>query len=260
MIKVSLTFDDGRKDSVEAIRDKLIPRGISSTLFVTTGYVDGTCPPNRLPTLKPAMTIEDVRELFQEPLVEIGLHGDQHLNEDWDIKEGRRKLLEWLSIPESHVFGFASPSTRFPEKTFLESNDHLFTQQISYMLLGICVSDLRWIRVISRKISRVFHSGMLYKVAYRNTLTPNSPSRIIYRIPVMGDITYHQLRSIVKSAIKAQENVVFMFHSITDDGDRWSWGKTKFDRFCDLLVQYKLQGTIDIVTAKDLYEEISKMR
>ena len=167
--------------------------------------------------------------------------------------------MEWLSLPESHVFGFASPFTRFSKQKFLDSRDPLYKSQISYMALGICASDLRLVRVMARKISRVIHSSVLYRIAYRNTMMPNIPSRIVYRDPVLGDITCRQLQSVVKSAINKNENVVFMFHSIDDDNDdRWSWSTDKFNRFCRYLIRLRHEGAIELVTVAELYQQLGK--
>ena len=114
---IAISFDDGRQDNVSVIQ-RLTANGIPATLYVTTGYVDGTCPEDTRPTAKPAMSVNDVIQLFRDPLVEIGLHGDKHLNEDSDISEGRKKLIKWLGLDANSRFGFASPETSFSVSAF----------------------------------------------------------------------------------------------------------------------------------------------
>ena len=82
---IALTFDDGREDNVSVAYPIMARYGLTATLFVTTGYLDGTW------TRDPAwaysgepITIDQLR-LLRDAGWEIGLHGDWHRTslEDW---------------------------------------------------------------------------------------------------------------------------------------------------------------------------------
>ena len=71
---LSLSFDDGRRDSFEVGYPILKKYGIPATFNITTGYVLG----NRMEdigTKEPPMTVEMVRELYRDPSIEIAGHG-----------------------------------------------------------------------------------------------------------------------------------------------------------------------------------------
>lgn len=253
--KVAISFDDGRKDNVAIIENLLAKNGIPSTLYVTTGYVDQTCPDDKLPTKQPAMSVEDVVRLFHNPLVEIGMHGDMHLNDDWDIRNGRQKLLRWLNLDSSYRFGFASPSTNFSIDYFKQSADPLFTDEIAYLAMGMRKSSMTKFRSLARKGGRVIHSGLLYRMAYQDTLMTSCQDRIIYRVPVHGDITFHQIRAMIEEAIRSSSSLTFMFHSVSDDyHDIWTWSLEKFNRLIAYLKDHEKQGTVELVKVQNIVE------
>ena len=254
--KIAISFDDGRQDNVDVI-DRLAAKGIPASLYVTTGYVDGSCPQDKLPTAIPAMSVDDVKRLFHNPLVEIGMHGDMHLNEDWDIRNGREKLLKWLDLDTSYQFGFASPSTSYSVERFLNSNAPLFTHEIAYLAMGQRRVTHAKVRTIARKGSRVIHSGILYKTAYQDTLMLDCPDRVIYRVPVLGDITFEQLRTLVEDAVRRRASLVFMFHSIADCEDTWTWSNEKFEQLIDYLEALKERQRIELTTVRDLHAFLS---
>ena len=256
--KIAISFDDGRKDNVSII-SHLTESGIPATLYVTTGYVDGSCPYSKLPTQKPAMTVEEVVQLFHNPLVEIGMHGDMHLNEDWDIRNGRNKLLSWLDLDESFQFGFASPSTAFPIERFLQSKDPLFVRDIAYLATGLRNTTHRQLRLMARKSARLIHSGLLFKTEYLNTLMINCPLRNIYRVPILGDTTSNQVQAFLDDVIHLQAAVVFMFHSIGNHGkDTWTWDTNKFERLCNFLNIEQDAGRLELCTVMQAFRALKE--
>lgn len=251
--KVAISFDDGRSDNVKVI-EKLIENRIPSTLFVTTGYVDGTCPKDKRPSSKPAMTVADVVRFCSEPMVEIGLHGDMHLNEDWDIKNGWTKIMEWVggALADSK-YGFASPSTSYPIEKFKMAEDPFFHEQILYLAMGLRITSHSLYRKLARKAGRVIHSQFLYRSAFHDTLMHECKDRVVHRVPVHGDITFEQIKSVVDDAVHSNASVSFMFHSIgVPDGDTWMWDQHKFNQLCLYLMQLRSEDRIDLVKVRDI--------
>ena len=253
--QVAISFDDGRLDNVDIFEQHLIPKRIPATLYVTTGYVDGTCPKEKKPTDTPAMTVDDVKRLFLNPLVEIGMHGDMHLNEDWDIQNGRDKLIKWLELDSSYQFGFASPSTSFSIEQFQRSENPLFTRDIAYLAMGLRNTSLKMLRSFSKKAGRVIPSGVLFKTAYQNTAMENCPDRIIYRVPVLRDTSGEQVISLLKSVIHSQKVITLMFHSIGVESytDSWTWSNDKFEAVCNYLCEERERGAVEFCTVKQIF-------
>ncbi|MCH5296595.1 MAG: hypothetical protein J1E85_02880 [Ruminococcus sp.] len=256
---VSLSFDDGRADNYDIIKNVTIPMNLPVTLNITTGYVDRSCPQEKLPSDKLAMTKENVIELFNNPLVEIALHGDQHLNTEKDISAGRKKLIEWFDLPYDSKFGFASPGSGFDIQEFINSKHNLFNQDILYMRTSLRISTKKKIRIFCRKVSRVIHLPFLYAIAYADTVMDNSNDRVIYSVPILKDITVLQVEAIINKCIKRGGALTLMFHSIVEDtstDDNWSWEKEKFEAICQYLAQKQSEGLLDVCTTKVLHRSI----
>ena len=255
--KIALSFDDGRIDNIEVIYRYLIPKGIPCTLFVATAYVDGSCSPEKAPTRRPAMSIENVVALAKEPLVELGLHGDNHSNERSDIEMGRQKMLKWLSYPSSYRFGFASPGTAYPVDKFVDSNDPLFTRDILYLAMGMRISSLKKLRVFARKAGRVLAFRSLFAFAYRETIMDSCSDRVIYRVPIHARTSFEQVKAIIDIAVRRKEAVTLMFHSIDDKkDDTWTWDKRRFCKLIAYLLQLRNQQKIEMLTVRDLHQAI----
>lgn len=264
---ISFSFDDARKDNLYVFREILWPLHFPATINVTTGYVDGTCPKEHAPCLRPAMTIDDIkciRNQFQykgAPLFEIALHGDQHLNTENDIAAGRKKLITWLELPEDYIFGFASPGSGLQIQTFKEADTVLFKQQISYMRTSLRIIKNEKMRVLCRKISRVWHRPSFYLHAYADTLMTKCPDRIIYSVPVMKDITEQQVETLVDLAIKRRAALTLMFHSvdvIQAEDDNWVWGIEKFKGLVNYLNHLrKTNAPLELCTTQTLFRELT---
>ncbi len=253
--KVAISFDDGRLDNVAVIGD-LIHRGIPSTLFITTGYVDGTCPEDKKPSGKPAMTIGDVMRLCNESMVEIGLHGDKHLNEVWDIKNGWEKIRDWCSFSDTQRLGFASPGTSFSVDDFVTTEDTFLRKQVLYLAMGLRISTCPKYRTFVRKVSRVIHSPVFFRIAFHDTLMQGCPDRVVYRIAVHSDNTYGQIRAVIDEAVRFKASLVLMFHSIgIPDDDTWTWDKYRFDRVIDYLEELQNNQKLELVKVRDIVEQ-----
>lgn len=254
---ISISFDDGRGDTLAVIRDVLLPRRIPATVNIATGYVDGTCPKNTVPSIKAALSISDVKYLAGCRDVEIALHGDQHINTEVDISRGRDKLILWLGLPKDQVFGFASPGSGLCAADFVGSKSVLFTKQVSYLRTGLRITSFRLFRLLCRKAGRVFHIPLLYRIAYADTLMDRCADRVIYSIPVMKDTTFGQLKAIIDLAIRRGSALTLMFHSILPDTageDNWSWDRSRFEMLCDYLCAQQRNGRLTLCTTQQVLE------
>lgn len=107
---VALTFDDGFADTFEAVYS-LLERGLSSTVYVTTGEIGA---PNRL-------TSSQVAELAHIPQVEIGAHAVHHryLDEldDRELADETRLSKEHLEdVTQSRIDSFAYPHGAYDKR------------------------------------------------------------------------------------------------------------------------------------------------
>ena len=256
---VSLSFDDARGDNTYVFETILKKYGLPATLNVTTGYVDGSCPDELCPSSKPAMTNEEVVRLWKSGMVELALHGDQHLNTVSDSRECRQKLNAWLDLPDDTAYGFASPGSGMTIEAFQSPEFRDFRSSVLYMRTSLRIRSMKAIRVLCRKAGRVIHLPLLYRIAYADTIMHFRDGKIVYSVPVMKDATLAQVKKLVQLCIKQNGNLTLMFHSILPDTskeDNWTWSQEKFESLCVWLKEQINHGDLEVLTTAQLYEQM----
>ena len=260
MTNVVLSFDDGRGDNAEVAFNVLAPREIPATFNITTGYIDRSCPEDLSPSNNPPLTIDDVKKIAANPIFEIALHGDKHLNTIDDIYIGRDKILKWLDLPSEQKFGFASPGSRFSPTVFNSDEMRSFRSSIAYMRVSLRINKHMFFRVMCRKAARLTHLPSLFKVAYKETLLDKQDGQILYSVPVMKSTSFKEIKSLVDYAIRKDKSLVLMFHSIKDNltqEDNWTWSKKRFERLCKYLELMRNEKQLCVCTSMDLIDRLA---
>lgn len=249
---IVFSFDDARLDSYEAI--KIAERyGIKSTLNVTTGYVDGSLPKSNKDFPVPAMTKEQVIELYNNPFVEIACHSHNHTNTFDDIIKGKKELYDWVKpngelgfvSPGSSVDFNVNPLSKFKGTGFL------------YVRIGPIWGKYAKILRILRKASRIFQSPFLCYLGYRSTLkNAVEENYLIHGVPVIHDNTLKQFTYLVDKCSQEGLTCVFIFHSILSKGvnkadDNWSWDKDDYVRLCEY-IHKKMNDGIESCFTREL--------
>ena len=253
----AFSLDDGRADNYPVAESIFSPEDIPATFNITSGYVDGTCPDELRPTISAAMGVDEVKKLAENPLFEIALHGNNHLNTNEDIAEGRRKIIEWLGKEQDCRFGFASPGSglEIEDRAFLQKEP--FKNGISYVRVGLRYKSAAFFKIFMRKVGRVIHLPLFFSIAYSDTLMNRSDGRIIYSVPVMGDITAKQVIELTKLCIRRKQAMILMLHSIENSPeDAWSWQTKKLEELCAFIKKEQSNGRLRILTVAELYKEI----
>ena len=254
---LSLSFDDGRGDNRAVLDELLLPAGIPATLNIATGYVDGSCPAELLPTDKAPMSRAEVQRFAEDPMVEIAMHGDFHLNTEEDILNGRSKLLCWLDLPESELLGFASPGSGFSLECFRSEQGAALRERIAYLRTSFRITSCRGLRSLARKAGRVIHLPLLYRVGFHDTVMTDCDGKIVYSIPVMKDATMRQVLSVVRACVRRRGALVLMLHSILEDvsgEDNWSWERAKLEALCRELKKLEQEGKLTLCTTMKQYQ------
>ena len=253
---LSFSFDDGRQDNAVAAETLLLSRGLPVTLCVTTGYVDGTCPPELLPTEKPPMTVADVQRLAKHPLVEIAMHGDTHQNTEEDVQRSDTKLRAWLDLDPETTLGFASPGSAMPLRYFRSLEAAALREHVAYLRFGLRIRSKKALRKLCRELGRVIHLPILYKTAYHDTIMTECDGKILYSVPVMGDVTVPQVLAVVRDCVKRRGALVLLFHSVESNpakADVWSWSEEKMRGLCDALLEMERRGVLRVCTSAEQF-------
>ena len=249
---LSFSFDDGRLDSIRAAEKLLFPRALPASFCITTGYVDGSCPARLLPTKKPPVTLADLRRLAAEPLAEIAMHGNAHLNTEEDLLCCEAKLRNWLQLDSDTALGFASPDSGMSLARFRSSEAAELREHMLYLRTGLRIRTKKPLRVLCRKAGRIFRLPLLYRIAYHDTIMTECDGKILYSVPIMRDVTVPQVLAVVRDCVKRRGALVLTLHSVEpepSDSDVWSWREDKLERLCEALSELQDRGLLQICTS-----------
>lgn len=258
---VSFSFDDGRGDNYEVYKSILKPKNIPATFNIAAGYIDGTCPKESTPSLFiPPMTIEQVKEIYADGLVEIALHGNKHINTEEDIRSGEQKIRKWTGAKKDERFGFASPGSRLNIKHYLASDNKYLKENLLYVRTHQRFLRNGKLKVLVRKICRILHWPSLFSYVYKDTLMDSCEDKVIYSVPVLKDTTLKEILGLLSCACRNRKAVVLMFHSVVDniDGhDNFSWSVRDFRELCHIIQSWGNEY-LGVVTTKDLLLILAK--
>ena len=253
---ISFSFDDGREDNYDIYKSILKPMNIPATFNIAAGYIDGTCPVKSIPstTIK-SMTVEQVREIYKDGLVEIALHGDKHLNTEEDIMSGEEKIRKWLFADQNKHFGFASPGSGLNIAQYLASSSKYLKKGLLYVRTHQRYFRHAKLKIFSRKVARVTHCPQLFLYAYKDSLMDKCLNKVIYSVPVLKDTSVSEIKALINYAVKYKLALVLMFHSIVEDltgHDNFSWSRDKFKELCHY-ISTKSKRELEIITTSDMH-------
>lgn len=248
---IVLSFDDGREDNYRAAFEILKPRNLSATFNITTGLVDGSLPEGESPCRNAGMSIDQVKEIYTDPLFEIGGHGDRHLNtyEDWMV--GIDKLAEWLGPSWlKNGIGIASPHSEVKATDPLCEQDLFGDKHVRYIRLGL--RNQR--SVVQRGLSKVAaYTGnrSIYLQMRKSSIGSLQGEYCLYAVPVLRNHTVNQVEKLIQYSIRMARDCILMLHSVLKENeeysdDLFSWPYDRFIQLCDYLKEETDSGKIRI--------------
>ena len=256
---ISLSFDDGRRDSFEFGRPILKKYDIPATFNITSGYVlDGRMAD--IVTSAEPMTVEMLRTLYGDPSIEIAGHGDRHENSLEDLVRGLEGLHSILGVESLYdgPDGLASPGSELEKPEFKEVLDQVISHGVGYVRVSCRYQSWTVAKILLRKLSRIFPIPALYAAAYGDTLMDRiGEDRLLYSIPVLGMISVAELDAVMRRAIREGKSCILMFHSIVPAGarlrDNWDFPADKFEALCAKIASYASEGRLVPVRTRDLF-------
>ena len=253
---VTLSFDDGRKDNYRIAKDILSPYKVPATFNIATGFIEGLCDvgKNRVAP----MSKSELIEIYQDELFEIAAHGDLHKNDIYDIQSGRNKLINWLGLPEDYLIGFASPGSDMTADYIKNHESELRRLGFLYIRTGLNIKSKHRFRILSRKLSRVLHSKLLFRCAYKDTVQIMNDGIVMTSIPILHDTSLKEIFSIIEYAEKKKAVVTLMFHSVVKSEEvmhdnTWSYDYNKFKQLIEYLILKRKNNKIEILSTKEAY-------
>jgi hypothetical protein len=257
---ISLSFDDGRADSYINGYTILKQYNLPATFNITTGFINREISDFVHEGVEP-MTKEMILDLYRDPCIEIAGHGNYHQNTKEDLIGGIDSLCSILDVEmlDPRGNGLASPYSGMSVDSYHSMEKELLSNHVRYIRLSYRIISHFIMKTIARKISRIFKSPILFSYAYRDTLMQSLDGIFLYSIPILSSTSSKQIKAIIDKAVKSHSACILMFHSIVEKKnarDNWDYEKVKFENICQLLVKYRNQNKIEIVTSIDLYNRL----
>lgn len=252
---ISLSFDDGRKDTYHVFMDILKPRNLPGVVYVPSGYIET----NYINPLEIGhnglMSKEQLDEVYSLDLFEIGAHGDFHKNDFEDIESGAQKLRQWY--PGLKHLGFASPHSIISPDFVYKNIEKYKEIGFSYVRGGRNFHKFTKIKRGVSLIARITKSSNIFVQLYKGSLM-NEKGYYLSTVSVHKLTSLEQVKSIVDYTVEKKLWGILEFHSIDKKGtieytEEFCWLEDDFVRLCDYLCTLRenkiivIKNPIDIV-------------
>lgn len=262
---VTLSFDDGREDTYRTTYKIMKKYGLTGTIHVVTGYVDGTWIPKKWCTAKGAITVEQLKEM-KDYGFEISSHGDTHITEKQDLLESIRKLRDWELI--GGKVGFSIPNSQLSEQEKRKFAEYLAHNSVAYMRGGrnpLCYSFKSKVFYGLYTITKI---QMFYDLFNKPNWINASENFKVNKYNLFSVVVrYEDNPSVVVKFIKNnchESNwVILMIHGIQEKNedtygkDPWCWDLEKFEQLCKELKFMSDDGELSVRPILDVIKEIS---
>lgn len=255
-----LSFDDGRMDNYHVAYPILQRYGLPATFNITTSYIERK--PTKWPfTSTRAMTMDMVRELHADPLMEIASHGYWHNNDVDNLLEGIRTLCEHLGVKRLHERGNGIALTGDTSFSFDAdaAQAQLRAADVQYVRRSIRLLTHPTLRTLARKANRAVALSPLMRYAFSDTLMTEADGMTLYSIPVVGTMPARVLKAMADLAIRRNAACILMLHSVVKDGemrDFYSLEEKKLTALCEYLHHLRDNGKIEVATTMDIFHKL----
>ena len=255
-----LSFDDGRMDNYQVAYPILRQYSLPATFNITTSYIERK--PTKWPfTSTRAMTMDMVRELHADPLMEIASHGYWHNNEVENLLEGIRTLCTHLGVKSLHKHGNGIALTGDRSCTFdMEaSREQLQHADVQYVRRSIRLLTHPTLRTLARKVNRSVALSPLMRYAFGDTLMTTADNMTLYSIPVVATMPTRVLKTMADLAAERDAACILMLHSVVKDGemrDLYSLEEKKLTALCEYLCHLRDNVKIEVATTMDIFRRL----
>lgn len=242
---IVISIDDGDADGFRVYENIFKKYQLSATYNIVTSLIGDA---DRL-------TREQLKILYNDPLIEIAAHGHTHQNDDEDIAKSIECLYEWLDIKKDAI-GFASPGSKMRNEFAEENAEHLRSMKLLYVRTG------RNSKTNPQQLA--FREALIAQGApdflYRNTpqLYYKFEGFCVNSAAIVHERSVEDMKKMVELAAEERACVVLTFHRFKKPGEenyegKWCYDYDSFAEFAEYLSQMRDAGKIDVLTNEQAY-------
>lgn len=245
---ITLSFDDGRKDTYHVFMDILKPRNLHGVVYVPTGYIETNFNDSLEIGYNGVMSKAQLDEISLDELFEIGAHGDFHKNDIQDISKGADKLKKWY--PQKKEWGFASPHSSITRSYVMRNVDKYRSVGFKYVRGGRNFASYTMFKRGMSLVARVTKSPFVFKMCYKNSVN-RIKDYYLHAIPVHKLTTLEQVKAIIDYCMKKRVWAILEFHGIDkvdsqEYTEEFCWLEDDFVSLCDYIVSLKNENRIAV--------------
>ena len=248
-MRIVLSFDDGRLDTFTEAFPILKDNGLTASVHITTGFIDGSFKTDEFGKGMKPIPIGALKEMFDYG-IDISSHGDFHKMEANDFFKSKEKLSLWTS--SDCKIGFSVPNSSASEAEIKE-----FINETSGDPLYVRVGRDKSCRSFINKINYIFYKLFHFQVSF-NSFNKNNINYSLDKFYIKSCVIKRHTRakSIIKFIKKySRKDCVFvlMFHSVLEKPTNdWEWDKKEFQILCAKLAEMKRSKSIDVLNLSKL--------
>lgn len=259
MLRVILSFDDGRKDNYRAAMEIMKPLDIPATFNITTGYILQNIADNDKPGPHEPMNLNELNELAACELFEIAGHGYTHDNDIDNLLNGVLVLRKLL--PNTKISGVASPHSEFKLSDLKIAQEKFNENGIRYLRISNDYTKMSQTKIWLRRFNRIIHSSKLYKWVNIDSIEYEGKF-LLHSFPVIRDNKLKEIEDLLDSlaanSIEKDQICILMFHSILKQeekfySDLFTWDYDDFKELCAKLNRMQMTRQLSIIKTVDLF-------
>lgn len=208
---VTLSFDDGRKDTYHVFKNILEPMNLPAVVYIPSGYIEIGYDNYLEIGHNGLMSKSELDYIQKNFLFEVAGHGYMHKNDFNDIQMGVDKLREWY--PDIKEIGLASPHSEI-NKSYVEKNIVNFKKMgFSYVRGGRNFERYMSVKRMISLLARKTKSKFIFCQCYKNS-TNVEDSYYLHAIPIHKLTSLNQIKGIIDYCVKNKKWAILEFHGI----------------------------------------------
>ena len=234
-----ISIDDGNFEDYRVFSEVLKKYNIPATFNIVSGRLDN----------EGSLTTENLKTMFNDPLIEIAAHGYSHKNDDEDIIKDIDTLSKILGTDLKPI-GFASPGSQMKNDFIVENKERLKALGLSYVRTSNNPYPTKRHTDIGKGLNAPeYVINNVKQLVFETDYCVNSTV-------VLHDTDVEDLKKLIDLTVKEKACMVFMFHHTkkSDENDYdslWNYDFYKFKEF----VEYLSKSAIEVKTTRDVFSE-----
>lgn len=250
-MNVVLSFDDGRIDNYKNAFPVLKKYGLTASIHITTGFIDGTFVTDEFGKNMEPLTIQSLEDMSRIG-IDISSHGDKHIMEKKDFLISREKIKSWIG---KSVVGFSVPNSSASKENVNSFVDNV-KNSVSYVRIGRDSRCKSFIYKFFYLIYKIAHFQLCFNLFNKININTVFDKYYIKSVVIKRHTKSRNVINFIKKYSSIDGALVLMLHTVTDKPQNpWEWSLAQFENLCSYLKNMSDSKQIILTNLQKLVEE-----